>query len=238
MTCGSRAGRLALAGGAFLALGLLAGSPAGGQEADRPTLAVLDLNDGGSIGPDAQDISNLGTGLAMMLTTEMLRNPRVDMVERDQIKELIGEQGLALSGMVDPSTAIEVGQLVGANYMLFGTYTDVLAQLRVDVRVVDVQSGRLLRAREVTKKREEVFQIVTELAVELFDDLELSPPQKLPERKEIPARAVILFSQAVGREDRGDVEGARAKYREALEVFPEYEEARARLARLDEGGQE
>lgn len=224
--------------GLALALATMPVPSALAQDMDRPTLAVLDLNDGGSIGPDAQDISNLGAGLAMMLTTEMLRNPRVDMVERDQIRDLIGEQGLTLSGMVDPSTAIEVGQLVGANYMLFGTYTDVMAQLRVDVRVVDVQSGRLIRAREVTKKREEVFQIVTQLAEDLFEDLELSPPEKLPERKEIPARAVILFSQAVGREDRGDIDGAKAKYQEALEVFPDYEEARARLARLDEGGQQ
>jgi TolB-like protein len=221
----------------LLALALLQASAfsprAGAQETGLPTLAVLDLKDGGSMGPDVQDLSNLGAGLAMMLTTEMMRNPRVTLVERDQIKHLVAEQGLALSGMVDAATAIEVGRLLGAKYMLFGTYTDVMSRLRVDVRVVEVETGRLRQAKEVTRPREQVFETVAELAGMIFDDLELRPAQRLPERKPAPAPAVIFFSKGIGFEDRGDAEQAKAMYRRALEIFPECQEARERLAKLE-----
>lgn len=209
--------------------------PAVAQESGLPTLAVLDLKDGGSMGPDVQDLSNLGAGLAMMLTTEMMRNPRATLVERDQIKQLVAEQGLTLSGMVDAATAIEVGKLLGARYMLFGTYTDVMSRLRIDVRVVEVETGRLRQAKEVTRPREDVFESVAELAEMIFDDLELTPAQRLPERKPAPAPAVIFFSKGIGFEDRGDTEQAKAMFRRALEIFPEYEEARERLAKLEAG---
>ena len=213
----------------------LSAAPAAGQSSDLPTLAVLDLRDGGSMGPDVQDLSNLGAGLAMMLTTEMMRNPRAEMVERDQIKQLIEEQGLALSGFVDESTAIEVGRLVGAQYMLFGTYTDIMSRLRVDVRVVDVETGRLRQAKEVTRPREEVFETVAELARLVFEDLELSPPDRLPQREPPPATAVIFFSKGIGHEDRGETDQARAMYQRALTIFPDYQEARERLDRLGGG---
>lgn len=216
--------------------GLLAGpAPAGAQEARLPTLAVLDLKDGGSMGPDVQDLSNLGAGLAMMLTTEMMRNPRASMVERDQIKQLVAEQGLTLSGMVDQATAIQVGKLVGAQYMLFGTYSDIMSQLRIDVRVVEVETGRLRQAREVTRPRTEVFRSVAELAGLVFGDLELAPAERLPERKAPPATAVIFFSKGIGHEDRGEKDQAVAMFRRALEIFPEYEEAAERLRRLEAG---
>lgn len=207
------------------------------QEAEGlPTLAVLDLRDGGSIGPDAQDLSNLGTGIAMMLTTEMMRNPRVDMVERDRIRELVAEQKLSLSGMVDESTAIEVGKLVGARYMLFGSYTDVMSRLRIDVRVVNVETGRLEKAQEVTRPREELFSMVADLAGQIFDELELEPPERLPARSSVPATAVVHFSKAVAWEDRGEKQKAAEEYRKALELHPDYEQARTRLRKLEGGG--
>lgn len=208
---------------------------AAAQEAALPRLAVMDLKDGGSMGPDAQDLANLGAGLATMLTTEMMRNPRAVMVERDQIKHLIAEQGLALSGMVDQATAIEVGKLLGVQYLLLGGYTDAFGQLRIDVRVVDAETGRLIKARETTRPRTDVFRMVTELAGEVFQDLRLTPADRLPERRSVPATAVVHFSQGLGFEDRGDVERAKAMYRRALEIFPEYEEARARLGKLEDG---
>ena len=205
------------------------------QDPELPTLAVLDLRDGGSMGPDVQDLSNLGTGIAMMLTTEMMRNPRANMVERDQIRQLIDEQGLSLSGMVDAQTAVEVGQLVGAQYMLFGTYTDVMSRLRVDVRVVDVETGLLRQAKEVTRPREEVFETVAELAQMVFQDLDLEPEEELEPREPAPATAVIFFSQGMGYEDRGENDQAIAMYQRALEIFPNYQEAQERLERLGGG---
>jgi TolB-like protein len=221
--------------GAFVLFAMAAAAPLVGQQGGLPTLAVLDLRDGGSMGPDVQDLSNLGAGLAMMLTTEMMRNPRTSMVERDQIKQLVAEQSLTLSGMIDPSTAIEVGKLLGAQYMLFGTYTDIMSRLRIDVRVVEVQTGKLMQAREVTRARDEVFETVAELAGMIFEDLDLEPTEEVARPKPTPAAAVIFFSKGIGYEDRGDADKAKEMFESALRIFPDYREAKDRLAKLGAG---
>ena len=211
---------------------LLASVPVFAQQQDLPTLAVLDLSDGGSLGPDAQNLSQLGKGLGAMITTEMMRNPRVRMVERDQIQHLLTEQKLGLSGMIDPATAIEVGKLLGARYMVFGSYTDVFSNLRIDLRVVEVETGKLQRAQEVTDKRENLFRTVNRLTSQLFKDLNLEPTSPVPAAPAVPAKAALLFSQGLGFEDAGDTQKAREMYDRALEVFPQYEDARKRLSRL------
>lgn len=226
----------------ILALGtclLLAAAPAAAQSPpdDAPTLAVLDLADGGSLGPDAGEVRALGPGLATMLTTEMMRNPRVRMVERDQIRQLLDEQKLTLSGMTAASTAVQVGKLLGAQYMLFGSYTDVFGTLRIDVRVVDVETGQLRRAQEVTDKREKLFSSVGTLAERLFADLQLKAAggTAAPATAPIPAPAALFFSRGLGYEDRGEKEKAAEMYRRALQIHPEYREAKARLERLGGG---
>lgn len=218
----------------LLALLLAGAAPAAAQDAPpgAPTLAVLDLESGGSLGPDAQDLSQLGKALGMMLTTEMMKNPRVVMVERDQIKQLIEEQKLTLSGMADPATAIQVGRLLGAQYMIFGSYADIYSNLRIDVRVVEVETGRLRRAQEVTDKRENLFNSVSKLATRLFADLDLKPVVAPPPTPPVPARAALLFSQGIGYEDRGDNAKAADMYRKALAVAPEYDDAKKRLHKL------
>ncbi len=215
---------------ATLALALIAPTALAAQ--DKPTLAVLDLSDGGSMGPDAQDLSRLGVGIAMMLTTEMTRNDRVTMVERDRIQDIVAEHRLNLSGMVDPATAAEVGKLLGAKYVVLGSYADIFSNLRIDVRVVDVESGRIVRAQEQTSERENLVRSVTRLAEALFRDLELEPAGPTPQPAPIPARAVIFFSRAVAYEDAGDTGQAAEMYRRALEIHADYAEARTRLERL------
>ncbi|HYJ80993.1 MAG TPA: CsgG/HfaB family protein, partial [Longimicrobiaceae bacterium] len=213
-----------------LAAAAVAAAPAQSQP-NLPTLAVLDLNDGGSLGPGAQDLTGLGKGLAAMLTTEMSRNPRVRMVERDRIRSLLDEQRLAVSGIADEATAIRVGRLLGAQYMLFGSYADVYGNLRIDVRVVEVETGRLLRAQEVTAPRENLFASVTTLAERTFRDLSLAPPSALAAAARVPAQAALLLSRGLALEDAGDAAGARRMYEEALRLAPEYQAARERLAR-------
>jgi curli biogenesis system outer membrane secretion channel CsgG len=45
-------------------------------------------------------------------------------VEREQLAALMQEKNLALSGDIDPSTAVRVGKLLGVNYLLTGAVTE------------------------------------------------------------------------------------------------------------------
>ena len=65
----------------------------------------------------------LGEGLTDDLVTLFVKTKRFDIIERQQLLKILKEQELQLSGIVNDTDAVKVGQLIGANYMIFGSIT-------------------------------------------------------------------------------------------------------------------
>ncbi|HYN19996.1 MAG TPA: CsgG/HfaB family protein [Thermoanaerobaculia bacterium] len=59
-----------------------------------------------------------------VFVTELVKSGQFRVVEREQLAALMQEKGLALSGDVDPSTAVKMGKLLGVNYLLTGAVTE------------------------------------------------------------------------------------------------------------------
>lgn len=100
---------------AVLALALVAGAQ------EKPRIAILEIKNkadnqywwhGG--GEAAQDV----------FITELVKSGKFRVVEREHINAILEEKGLVLSGDIDPSTAMEIGKLLGAEYLLAGAVTE------------------------------------------------------------------------------------------------------------------
>ncbi len=218
-----------------LAMGLVGPATAMGQDT-RPGVAVWTFENGGSYGQDAQDFEALRVGLQQILITELARNGSMRVVERSRLNELIQEQDLGASGRVDTNTAAQVGKLVGAKFMVLGGFIDLFGDFRIDARIVDVETGELVKTDQVTDKREELYRLVVQLSAQLTQNVNLPPlddEAELQEQaREIPTEALTLYSRAIFFEDRGDTERAIDLYSRALDTFPEYTEAEEALQQL------
>jgi len=62
----------------------------------------------------------LGQGLTDDLTSLFAETKRFDIVERDRLKAILK---LQLTGIVNDAEAVKIGQLIGANYIIFGSIT-------------------------------------------------------------------------------------------------------------------
>jgi hypothetical protein len=117
----------------------------------RPRLAVLPFS--------ASDRVKVATDFQIgdVLTTTLFKTGRFDLVERDRLKEILKEQRLGRSGLVDEGTAAQIGKLVGAEAVVFGvlssatqqtydkfSYDLVRTEVRIDARAVDTATGRLI----------------------------------------------------------------------------------------------
>jgi curli biogenesis system outer membrane secretion channel CsgG len=100
---------------AVLAVALVAGAQ------EKPRIAVLEIKNkadnqywwhGG--GEAAQDV----------FITELVKSGKFRVVEREHINAILQEKGLVLSGDIDPSTAMQIGKLLGAEYLLAGAVTE------------------------------------------------------------------------------------------------------------------
>ena len=203
------------------------------QNADVPTVAVMDFT-GFMFG---QDGVNLGKAVSAMLVTEFSGREGLNVVERQDLNALLQEQRLALSGRVDESSAVEIGKLLGAQYMFYGAIVNIADDLRVDIRAVDVETSEVV---SVLKKRDTtsaLLDLIVWIADEFSDALELTTPSQRPEVEPIPVRATIEFSRGVDFEDRGEIEQAIEHYEAALEHHPAHQGAQRALDRLREGGE-
>lgn len=202
----------------------------------QPTLGVLDF-DNNSLA-DRQRLETLRQGLAQMFSSELGQLQALRLVERANLHRLIEEMKLGQAGMIDDKSAQQVGKLAGAQYLLLGSFIYLPGgKLRVDTRVVEVETGRILKAGEETGKENQLFDMVKALNKKLVKELALklsaTELAKLDDLKNVKFAAIMLYSQGVACEDRKDLNGAKKKYREAVAADANFMQAKERLAALE-----
>ena len=93
---------------------------------------------GDALGLDIQD--SLHTAL-----TPILRNKRVTLIERIRLKEVLEENKISDTGLIDPSQAVKLGGKAGARYILLGTITQVETFRDSEAKSKNIPSGILSR---------------------------------------------------------------------------------------------
>jgi len=59
-----------------------------------------------------------------IFVTELVKSRKFTVIEREKINAIMQEKGLTISGDIDPKTAMQIGKLLGVNYMLTGALTE------------------------------------------------------------------------------------------------------------------
>jgi len=232
---GARMTLMALCG-ALLTVAV-SGAQAQGRGPDtRPGIAVMPFDNGGSYGQDKENFDALQRGIAGMLISELAQNPAARVVERENIQRLLDEQNLATSGRVDPQTAAKIGKLVGARYVVLGTFIDFYGDLRVDARLVNVETSEIVRSEKESMQRDHLYDIIKRVAADLLRDANLPPlPKQASDDRtgrQVPTEALTYYSRALLYQDRGERDKAVDMYQRAIAVFPDYTEAAEGLKRL------
>lgn len=114
---------------------------------------------------------NIGSGMADMLVTSLVESKKFIVIERNELDQIMKEQGLGMSGAVTPQSAAKVGQLLGVELIItgsvseFGTKKDKIggglselsgfnlgvstetARAVVDIRLVNTNTGEIITAK-------------------------------------------------------------------------------------------
>lgn len=214
---------------------VLLGAQQRGQDT-RPGIAVLPFNNGGSYGQGKEDFDALERGIAGMMISELAQNPAARVVERQEVQRLLDEQNLGAQGRVDPQTAAKVGKLVGARYTVLGTFIDFYGDFRVDVRLVNTETGEIVKTESERMQRDHMFDIIRNIAARLMKDANLPALQRQASDqrtgRQVPTEALTYYSRALLFQDRGQKDKAVEMFNRALAIFPDYAEAQEGLQRV------
>ncbi|MCP4872494.1 MAG: hypothetical protein GY898_27700 [Proteobacteria bacterium] len=202
--------------------------------ASVPTLAVTYFDNNSS---EAR-YDPLGHGLADMLITDLSGLEQLQVVERGRLAEVLKELELQSSSFVDPSTAVEVGKGLGAQYVLTGAFAAVDPSMRIDARIVNVATGEVVQADQVTGQADEFFLLEKELATQIVNRLGVSMSARESARMGRIATenfdAFVAYSNGLAALDRGSLDEARDALNAALEADDRFALASSALEDLEE----
>jgi hypothetical protein len=105
---------------------------------------------------DPENLSFKDSGmpdLGQVLSGEIiqaLQTSGIKVVEREKLVAMLEELKLGSSELADESTRLKVGRMIGAREMVFGGYMIVGKTMRLDLRRVDVATGKVFKTAKKT----------------------------------------------------------------------------------------
>ncbi|MEZ4316139.1 MAG: CsgG/HfaB family protein [Myxococcota bacterium] len=180
------------------------------------TLAVLPFDN--HTGDAANDA--LGVGVADMLVTDLGEVASLELIERSRMRDVLAEMELSRSDWVDPTRAAKAGRGLGAEWMLVGSVIALEPKLRIDARLVEVESGRVLHSVSAEGPRDTFFEVEKELAFGVTEKLGIAISAREAGRVgRVATESFAAFrdwSAGLDALDRGAVEDARKRFEAAL----------------------
>jgi len=216
-----------------LALLALTVTPVAAQS-QQSSFAVVPFEAQQSFGLDQETLGALGGGIAQILASELSLSPGGSAAPRSSTAGAITSQALAKSARIDAATAAKIGKLVGAKYVIMGNFVDYYGKFRLNVRVVDAQTGAIVKgfSNEDPKMqdRDQIYLITQTVAQKILQELKLPPAPVTTVA--VPGASVIAFSLGLKAEDAGNKAQAASLYERALQGAPDFPEAKDALARV------
>ena len=163
------------------------------------------------------ELSWIKKGLPDLLVAELARLPKVTVVQRDRLEEVIREQALQLSGRVDETSAVQVGRLTGATVLVSGSAVVAGKTLRMDAQMVGVERGAVLETASAEGEISDPLAVAKSLTVAVLARLNDASGRRMGE-----LTAPKGFPEAVGANADGDTLARAGQLFQALE---EYEKA-------------
>ncbi len=134
----------------MLLLMFLAGcttTPTPGMDRQASTVAVWDLE---NLNPNEAVGIDMGELLAAEVIETLKKSGTFRVVERQRLILALEELKLGSSSLVNEATRLRIGRIVGARFMVFGGYLVIGGMMRLDLRMVEVETGTVVKAAEKT----------------------------------------------------------------------------------------
>ncbi len=202
------------------------------ENADLITIAIMPF-DNYSVGEYQDKLGLISKGLADFFAYDFGKISDFKVIERDKMDFILDEIKMQQSGVVDKATAVKVGKILGAKYMIFGSITQLDDKnTRMVVRVVNVETSEITASVDKEGKPD-YSKMEKELVVDLSDKLnvKLNPTQigMINEGGTDSYDATELYSKGLEYMDKYDYKQAYEYFKKAYEADSSFVEAKRKM---------
>lgn len=110
-------------------------------------IAVWDLE---NLNPTEFAGTDIGEILSVKVIETFKESANYTVVERERLLLVLEELNLGTTDLISESTRLKIGRIAGARLMVFGTYMIINDTVRLDLRIVEVETGIILKATSKT----------------------------------------------------------------------------------------
>lgn len=169
-----------------------------------------------------QEYGWLSKGLADMLITDLSEVKGLTVVEREELEKIIKEQQRSASDLFDENSACRLGMLLASKHIIMGSFIVLNNTLRIDLKLVEVESGKITKALSKAGELSKLFELQRSLTGELIKALDLAVPEKLTQTPSQSLQAVKAYYQGIEFLDQGAFAEAEKLFKQAISLDPYY----------------
>ena len=107
-------------------------------QTDLPSIALLPFENM-SNEPDQNYLQGI---IRSLLEEDLSGSGTVQIVDRDNLEDVLEEQKLQYTGLMDEENALEAGRLLGASFILGGSYVFLGQDIFININLIEVETGK------------------------------------------------------------------------------------------------
>ncbi len=110
------------------------------------------------------EVKGFGAKVGDLLFAKLAAKPEFYLVDRTDLKKVLDEQQLSLSGVVKADEAVKVGQLTGARIIVTGSVVQVEKRVYLVAKIIGTETGRVFGASVDGASSDDLGELVGRLA--------------------------------------------------------------------------
>lgn len=164
----------------------------------------------------------LSKGIADMLISDIAGRGSFDVVERENLKKVLDEQQLSLTGLVDDKKALELGKLLSATKLIYGSFIVQKNAVIINGKLTETQSGKIAAAFTAQGPLDSILSVKDDFSFKIQKALGIEIKEAAKKERDTSIQAIKKYYQGLDLLDKGAVDDARKKFEEASKIDPYY----------------
>jgi TolB-like protein len=164
----------------------------------------------------------LSKGIADMLISDIAGRSAIDVVERESLKKVLDEQQLSLTGLVDDKKALELGKLLSASKLIYGSFIVQKNTVIINGKLTETQSGKIAAAFTAQGPLDSILSVKNDFSIKIQKALGIEIKEEAKKERDTSIQAIKKYYQGLDLLDKGAVDDARKKFEEASKIDPYY----------------
>ena len=155
--------------------------------------------------------SGLGKAMSSMLISDIESNTskqKIQLVERGQIQKILKEQNFQSTKLVDKSSTVKTGKILGVKYLLIGEIFILNEQLIINARLTNTETGEITFSNKQEGKLVSWLNLKTNIAKDIANKLNFPLITKSLNSNMISENSLLLYANGINFLDKNEIDSA------------------------------